>query len=97
MFGAAATEPEPFTVMPISYDVAFGGLDNLNSDPSKHEAHFSNPIGRGFYPQSTAEQIDGKALPNTEELGRPISNPKGAHIIILWDSALSVAPGNRAD
>ena len=65
--------------MPISYDVAFGGLDNLNSDPSKHEAHFSNPIGKGFYPQSTAEQIDGKPLPNTEELGKPIDSPKGSY------------------
>jgi hypothetical protein len=27
MFGASATEPEPFAVMPISYDVAFGGLE----------------------------------------------------------------------
>ncbi len=79
MFGAAATEPEPFTVMPISYDVAFGGLDNLNPDPSKHEAYLSNPIGKGFYPKSTGAQIDGKPLPNTEEPGNPIRSPKGVH------------------
>ena len=79
MFGATATEPEPFTVMPISYDGAFGGLDNLNSDPSEHEAYLSNPIGRGFYPKSKGEQIDGKPLPNTEEPGQPVNSPKGAY------------------
>jgi hypothetical protein len=79
IFGATATEPEPFTVMPISYDLAFGGVDNLNSDPSKHEAYVSNPIGRGFYPKSKTEQIDGKPLPNTEEPGKPIVSPKGSY------------------
>jgi hypothetical protein len=75
MFGAMATEPEPFTVMPFSYDVAFGGLDNLNSDPSQHEAHLSNPIGIGFFPKSKGRQIDGKPLPKTEEPGKPIQSP----------------------
>jgi hypothetical protein len=75
MFGATATEPEPFTVMPISYDVAFGGLDNLNPDPSQHEALLANPIGTGFYPKSKGRQIDGKPLPKTEEPGKPVISP----------------------
>lgn len=77
MFGAAATEPEPFTVMPISYDAAFGGLDNLSPDPARHEAYLSNPIGRGFYPKSKGSLIDDKPLPNTEEPGKPIGRPEG--------------------
>ena len=80
MFETAATEPEPFTVMPISYDAAFGGLDNLSPDPSKHEAWLSNPIGRGFYPRSTGSRIDNKPLPNTEEPGKSVDSPKGAYI-----------------
>jgi len=75
LFGATATEPEPFTVMPISYDAAFGGLDNLNPDPDKHEAHPFNPIGRGFFPKSSGRQIDGRPLPNTEERGKAVNNP----------------------
>jgi hypothetical protein len=88
-FGASHTEPEPFTRMPISYDVAFGGVDNLDLDPSKHEAHFSNPVGVGFYPRSKAEQIDGKSLPNTEETGRPVDSPKGVY------NAMSFGPIGR--
>lgn len=79
IFGVAATEPEPFTVMPISYDTAFGGVDNLDPDPNKHEAYLSNTIGRGFYPKSSAGLINGKPLPNTEEPGKPIASPKGAY------------------
>ena len=76
IFGATATEPESFTVMPISYDVAFGGLDNLDTDPGKHEALPANPIGKGFYPQSKGRPIDGKPLPNTEEPGKPVDRPE---------------------
>jgi hypothetical protein len=79
MFGTAATDPEPFTVMPISYDAAFGGLDNLNRDPARHEAYLANPIGRGFYPKSKGSQIDDKPLPNTEEPGKPVGSPEGTY------------------
>ena len=79
MFGTAATAPQPFAVMPISYDAAFGGVDNLNPDPNQHEAYPPNPIGRGFYPKSNGAQIDGKPLPNTEEPGNPIKSPTGGY------------------
>jgi hypothetical protein len=77
MFGVKVSRPEPFQVMPISYDNAFGGMDDLNPDPNKHEAFLSNPIGKGFYPNSGAEQINGKALSNTEEVGNPVESPRG--------------------
>jgi hypothetical protein len=78
-FGVAATAPEPFTVKPISYDVAFGGMDNVNPDPGKHEAYVANPIGKGFYPRSNAGQIVGRFLPNTEEPGRMVGDPRGSY------------------
>jgi len=90
MFGVAATEPEPFTVMPISYDTAFGGVDNLDPDPNKHEAYPSNTIGRGFFPKSSVGLISGKPLPNTEEPGRPITTPKGAY------NSMGLGPIGRA-
>ena len=79
MLGSIPTWPEPFDVIPISYDKAFGGLDNLNQDPSKHEAYLSNPIGQGFYPKSKYDLIGGKPLPNTEEPGNPVEDPKGSY------------------
>jgi hypothetical protein len=79
MFSASATRPEPFTVMSFSYDTAFGGVDNLSSDPNQHHAHPSNPIGRGFFPRSSGVQIAGKPLPNTEEPGIPVDTPKGSY------------------
>jgi len=78
--GTAATEPESFTVMPISYDLAFGGLDNLNPDPVQHDAYLSNPIGRGFYSKSKGREINGKPLPNTEEPARPIGSPLESYV-----------------
>src|SRR5262249_10572610 len=31
-----STEPEPFSVMPISYNNAFGGVDRSQENPAKH-------------------------------------------------------------
>jgi hypothetical protein len=79
MFGLIATQPQPFTVMPISYDTAFGGVDTLDPDPGKHQAYFPNLVGKGFHPGSKADLIDGKPLPNTEEPGKPVTSPKGSY------------------
>jgi hypothetical protein len=73
--GVTASAPEPFTVMPISYDRAFGGVDNRHEDPSKHEAFMRNPVGTGFHTDLRSEWVDGAPMPNTEEAGRPVSLP----------------------
>lgn len=77
--GLAVTHPQPFAAVPISYDNAFGGVDNLHPDPSQHDAYLPNPVGKGFFPKSKPDQIEGKPLPNTEEPGRPITNPAGSY------------------
>jgi hypothetical protein len=69
------TQPEPFTVKPISYDVAFGGFDDSHPDPNKLKAFLANPVGRGYRPY--LREIDGLPLPNTEETGKPIKDPGG--------------------
>jgi len=79
VFGVNATSPEPFTVMPITYDKAFGGVDNLSDDPSKHDAYTANPIGTGFYSQSEPELFEGKPLPNTEDASQSITSPRGPY------------------
>jgi hypothetical protein len=73
--GVTASAPEPFTVMPISYDRAFGGVDNRQKDPAKHVAFMRNPVGTGFHKDLRPEFVDGTRMPNTEESGRPVDSP----------------------
>jgi hypothetical protein len=75
----AASEPAPFTVMPISYNNAFGGVDRSHEDPAKHLWHPTNPFGVGYHENTGAKYIDGKPLPNTEETGRKVTNPQGKY------------------
>lgn len=74
-----ASSPRPFTVMPISYDRAFGGIDDLHPDPKKHSAFMLNPVGCGYHKQTAAEFIDGKPLPNTEESDSQVTSPTGKY------------------
>jgi hypothetical protein len=73
--GVGASPPRAFTTMPISYDRAFGGVDAHDEDPARHVAFMRNPVGRGCHKHLKASFVDGSPLPNTEELGRPISTP----------------------
>jgi uncharacterized protein YjbI with pentapeptide repeats len=57
--GLAASEPVPFTSIPITYDRAFGGAGNAR-----------NPIGRGMGPG-----LNGNLLPNVEYLDRRVTQP----------------------
>ncbi|RPI72406.1 MAG: DUF2169 domain-containing protein [Desulfobacteraceae bacterium] len=57
--------PELFVKMPIIYERAFGGVDQKNEDPAKHDAEGRNPIGVGFATQ--AEHIIDQQLPNIED------------------------------
>jgi hypothetical protein len=75
--GARATAPQPFTKMPISYDQAFGGTDQHHADPARHAAYRPNPSGRGFHRHLVAEWLEGRPLPNTEQLGEEIKQPDG--------------------
>jgi hypothetical protein len=73
--GIGATPPEPFVIKPISYDVAFGGVDQEHEDPMKHAAFMPNPVGCGYRKHLRGEWVDGKPLPSTEELDRPVTRP----------------------
>ena len=56
--GVSASNPEPFTVMPITYDRAFGGVDNKHENPAKHAAYMLNPVGRGFHKHLKSEWVE---------------------------------------
>lgn len=73
----SASEPEPFIVMPISYENAFGGVDRDHPDQSKHQYYRENYAGVGYHQHKL--QAHRKPLPNTEEIGRPITNPSGSY------------------
>jgi len=73
--GVRATPAEPFVTQPISYDVAFGGVDTRHEDPAKHVAFMRNPVGRGFHKHLKSQWLDGAPLPHTEELDQPVYAP----------------------
>jgi hypothetical protein len=82
-FGAAgivASEPEPFLVMPITYDRAFGGVDANHQDPAEHAAFMPNPVGRGYHKHIKCEWVDGAPLPSTEGLDAPVAQPSGRYV-----------------
>jgi hypothetical protein len=74
---ARATAPEPFEAMPISYDNAFGGVDNFHPDPGQHRAYMPNPIGRGYHRLLEPYLVDNTPAPNTEESNAPVTTPNG--------------------
>jgi hypothetical protein len=76
-FSIYATEPKPFTVMPISYDNAFGGVDQSDPDERQHRTYLENHAGKGFHFNLEKEAIDERPLPNTEEIGRRVTIPRG--------------------
>jgi len=77
--GIRASDPEAFTRLPVSYDVAFGGVDTESDDPSEHDAFLLNPAGRGYRKQLKNAWVDGKPLPLTEEPGQNVSWPSDAY------------------
>jgi hypothetical protein len=78
--GPRATAPAPFVTMPISYDHAFGGVDHRHEDPLEHRTYMANPSGRGFHQHLVSEWLEGSPLPNTEEVGAPVTQPDGRYL-----------------
>jgi hypothetical protein len=79
LFFVRASKPEPFTVMPISYNNAFGGVDNTHEQEKKHRAYFTNPVGIGFHSNRKAKFVQNRPLPNAEESGKRIKKPHGKY------------------
>ena len=73
--GITTSAPQPFTEMPISYDRAFGGADRNSENEKEHDAYLPNPVGRGWHKHLKNAWVDGKPLPNTEELGKTVGFP----------------------
>jgi hypothetical protein len=75
--GPRPSEADHFTAMPISYDNAFGGIDRHPRDSSKVMTFVDNPVGRGYC--HYFDGLDNRSLPNTEEVDRPVVDPRAAY------------------
>ncbi|WP_457336220.1 DUF2169 family type VI secretion system accessory protein [Rhizobacter sp. P5_C2] len=74
-----ATSPEPFETMPVGYDHAWGGTDRTEEASGGEVASvLANPVGRGFMKHT--REIDGLPLPNTEEIGRSVTDHHGDYL-----------------
>ena len=62
--GYAATFPEPFTLMPLVWERAFGGRDETEHGLV---VDARNPVGTGFRDTKGDTAIDGTPLPNVED------------------------------
>jgi hypothetical protein len=79
-FGWKSTRPVPFLRMPFSYGNAFGGRDVSDPDEKKHRWYGPNHAGVGFHSNLYPPLVEGKPLPNTEEIGKPIEKPEGKYV-----------------
>jgi len=59
------TEPEPFSVMEIRYERAYGGVD-IYSDRKMPCVYARNHLGCGFAIRNAKETVDNLSLPNIE-------------------------------
>ena len=74
VFGLKVSEIEPFKKMPLVYEKAFGGIDQLSDNPKKHDWEPRNPVGTGFAVE--AEHLIYQQLPNIEDPKKLISSWK---------------------
>ncbi len=73
------TAPRPFLSKQITYDVAFGGVDDLDQDEALPDSYTANPSGRGWHRLRNQNRINGAPLPNTEAPGEPVTSPWGTY------------------
>ncbi len=69
--------PEPFVTKPITYEHAFGGVDNLDPDEEPPDSYVANPVGRGWHRVRNQSRIPGTPLPATEDPADPVRAPWG--------------------
>lgn len=69
--GGVPNNPQPFSVMPLTYEKAFGGMHHFAPDkPIAADSCVSiagNPVGKGFVGKRKTRELDGLPLPNIED------------------------------
>ncbi|RWL47108.1 MAG: DUF2169 domain-containing protein [Mesorhizobium sp.] len=85
-----ATAPQPFLKLPISYDVAWGGVDRLDPDDKLPGSYKYNPVGTGWSRTKNQRFIPGLRLPNTQAVDEEVRSPFGDY------KPMSFGPVGRA-
>lgn len=70
-----AGRPEPFETMPLTWENAFGGLDDSHDNPKRHDALADNPVGKGFLAAHSKRSASDVLLPNIEHPSHPVNAP----------------------
>lgn len=65
--GLVASEPEPYSEIPLTLAEAFGGADEWDELPIPFP---TNPAGKGFY--ISEQSAEGKPLPSLEDPAKPV-------------------------
>lgn len=78
--GGRPGAPRPFTVLPIGYDHAYGGVDRSAGDVDAHRWYPMNHAGVGYHPGASGLALDGLALPHTQEPGKEVVNADGNYM-----------------
>ena len=66
------SRPEPFTTMPLTYERAFGGVQELGNGTALAEGR--NPVGVGFRGRRSQTEVVGRMLPNVEDPMVPLKS-----------------------
>ncbi|MBI5557772.1 MAG: DUF2169 domain-containing protein [Deltaproteobacteria bacterium] len=70
-----ASSPELFSRLPLTWDNAFGGMDQSPPERKDWQCQPDNPVGKGFFARNTKKDISGQPLPCIESLRFPINSP----------------------
>ena len=76
--GHSISDTRPFLRQPISYDLAWGGVDPEPDDPTRFATCEENPAGVGYYPHRS--ELEGAPLPVTAEYRKTITDASGPHV-----------------
>jgi hypothetical protein len=90
--GFVASDPTPFTEMPMDWARSFGGESSVHGLPS---AYALNPVGRGF--NASAEVAEGTPLPNFEDPAAPIERWDDCPLPVGWGPIENAAAWQVAD
>lgn len=81
---------EPFISRPITYDIAYGGVDRFSDDNALHMPYWENPVGVGYHHVMDENLIVGTPAPSTEEPDNPVVKPDGHY------KPMSLGPVSRS-
>ncbi|MBA3709449.1 MAG: DUF2169 domain-containing protein [Planctomycetes bacterium] len=74
LFGVVASDPLPFTTMPLTWERAFGGSATTRDGTLLMDER--NPVGTGFSHPDAQDDLAERRLPNLEDPGYPLATPK---------------------